>query len=363
MYALIRPLLFRLDAERAHDAVMTLLAAVSRSALLLRLLARSAPVPRLPCRIAGLEVPNPLGLAAGLDKHAAAFPALSALGFGWIEVGTVTPRPQPGNSRPRLFRAPAHGALINRMGFNSIGARSFCRNLSRLRRNTRAIVGVNIGKNAQTPLDGAARDYGEAMDAVYTLSDYIAVNVSSPNTEALRDLQQIRRLDDLMRELVSHRDHLASEHRRRVPLMLKIAPDLADSELDAIADVVLERRIDAVIAANTTVSRPGDPDPAYRQEGGLSGRPLKELSTGVVASLFPRLGGEVPIIGVGGLEDTRDVLERVRAGAEAVQLYTAFVYQGPAVVQRILAGLEREMQSMHSTNWSSFVGKVRGKQK
>lgn len=361
MYTVIRSLLFRLDAEQGHDFVIALLAALSRSKPALRLLSRYG-IQRnasIPCRIAGVDFPNPLGLAAGLDKNGRAFPALAALGFGWVEVGTVTPRPQPGNPRQRLFRIQADAALINRMGFNSPGLEPLIENITRLRQNTNSKIGINIGKNAQTSLQEAIKDYLISLDAVYNLGDYIAINVSSPNTQSLRELQNSRYLSRLLDALVTRRDELASYHNKTIPLVLKIAPDLSTEEIESIASTALNYKIDAIIATNTTRSRPSEGTGIYRESGGLSGRPLTALSTQVIHQLYENLKGQIPIIGVGGIECASDARDKIKAGAQIVQLYTSFIYQGPAVIRKILSGLEQDMNSMHINDWGPWVEKVR----
>lgn len=354
---MIRPFLFCLEAERSHDLIMSMLAAAARNKAVLRVLARcgSQRVPSIPCQLCGLSLPNPLGLAAGLDKDARAFPALAAMGFGWVELGTVTPKPQPGNAKPRIFRVRRDAALINRMGFNSGGLEAFIRNIENLRQNTDAVIGINIGKNASTPIDSAADDYLQALEAVYTLSDYISINISSPNTESLRQLQSAEYLGHLVEPLVRRRDELASHHDKLMPLMLKIAPDLGVDDIMAITKVVQDYGLDGVIATNTTVSRPNDTEPTYNETGGLSGRPLNALSTAVVDRLRSQLDKSKCIIGVGGIENAADVVKKVRAGAEFVQLYTCLIYQGPGVVRHILLGLERAMQSKYISDWASFV--------
>jgi len=339
MYALIRPLLFRLDPERAHDVVMGVLAALSGSPLAMRAMAVRRPRPRQdPVSFMGLKPVCPWGVAAGLDKDGRAFPALRALGFGWVEIGTVTPRPQPGNERPRLFRLPRERALINRMGFNSCGVAALRRNVDTRRRHYDSILGINIGKNARTPLDQAADDYVQALRAVHAIADYIAVNISSPNTESLRELQHIDRLAALLRALARERDALHGSSGRRVPLAVKLSPDLAGDELGPLCEVLREQGIDGVIATNTTIHRPAALAGRDRdQRGGLSGPPLETLATGVVAALHDRLQGAVPIIGAGGVGDAAAAARKRAAGAVAVQCYTGFVYQGPGLARHLSA--------------------------
>lgn len=341
MYSLLRPLLFRLDTESGHDIVVNMLAWISRSPVLLRML-RSGTGDRLPRRemeLFGCHCRNPVGLAAGLDKGARAYPALSAMGFGWVELGTVTPRPQPGNPRPRLFRLPEDNALINRMGFNSAGLDPFVSNLRRLPRPDCAI-GINLGKNASTAIDSATGDYIAGMKAVYELADYITINVSSPNTETLRELQNMQHLNRLLAGLAACRRSMRDSTRRHVPLALKIAPDLTDDEIDVIGEQMTTHGIDAVVATNTTLQRPaGLRSPLSQEPGGLSGSPLRGLATRVVARLRQRLGDGIAIVGVGGVGGAADAAEKLQAGACAIQLYTSFIYQGPTVVRNILAGL------------------------
>lgn len=335
LYRAIRPLLFALDAETAHSITLKSLDCLERLGAA-SLLAASAP--RIPVRAMGLEFPNPVGLAAGLDKDGEHLEGLAALGFGFLEVGAVTPRPQPGNPRPRVFRLPEAQALINRLGFNSGGIDVLVENLRRSR--YRGILGVNIGKNFDTPNERAADDYNACLRKVYALASFVTANVSSPNTEALRELQQADDLDVLLASLTRERELLARQHGKRVPLAVKIAPDLEEAAIEALADRVAARGIDAVIATNTTVSRAGvEHLPASREPGGLSGAPLKARATAVIAKLRRVLPERIPIIGVGGIASAADAREKLDAGATLVQLYTALVYRGPAVVGEIVNGL------------------------
>lgn len=339
MYSLIRPLLFRLDPEKAHDIVINTLAALSGSAMAMRAMrVRQRPADANAVTFMGLTAANGVGLAAGLDKDARAFPALRALGFGWVETGTVTPRPQPGNDKPRLFRLESDRALINRMGFNSCGIDRFIGNLASRRSRYDTILGVNIGKNARTPMADAEADYLQALEKVYPYADYVAVNISSPNTQSLRDLQHVERLKVFIDALLDKRDALAEAQGRRVPVALKLSPDLPTGDLPPICDVLRDRGVDGVIATNTTTSRPTTlQSPGRVETGGLSGRPLESLATRVVAALHEHLGGSVPIIGAGGVEDANTAARKLAAGALAVQCYTAFIYQGPPLVQRLQA--------------------------
>lgn len=335
LYRALRPLLFALDPETAHSITLKSLDCLERLGAA-SLLAASAP--RIPVRAMGMEFPNPVGLAAGLDKDGEHLDGLAALGFGFLEVGAVTPRPQPGNPKPRVFRVPEAEAIINRLGFNSRGIDVLVENLRRSR--YRGILGVNIGKNFDTPNERAADDYNACLRRVYPFASFVTANVSSPNTKALRALQQADELDALLASLTRERDLLAQQHGKRVPLAVKIAPDLEESAIEAVADRVTARGIDAVIATNTTVSRKGiEHLSASREPGGLSGGPLKARATAVVAKLRRVLPERIPIIGVGGIASAADAREKLDAGATLVQLYTALIYRGPAVVGEIVSGL------------------------
>jgi dihydroorotate dehydrogenase len=343
LYRLTRPLLFALDAERAHDAGFAALEIARRCGIAGFLYGKR--VPASPRRIMGLDFPNPVGLAAGLDKNGAHVAALSRLGFGFIEVGTVTPRPQPGNPRPRLFRIPQAQALINRMGFNNVGVDALLENLRRS--PYRGILGINIGKNFDTPIERAVDDYLICLRKVYPLASYVAVNVSSPNTQNLRSLQQAPALENLLAALAEERVQLAREHGRRVPLAVKIAPDLEPREIADIAALLIAHDIDAAIATNTTVSRPGvETLPQGGEAGGLSGAPLRERSTNVIRMLAAALGGRLPIIGVGGILRGEDALEKTRAGAALVQLYTGLIYRGPDLVREIAGALAADVKPL-----------------
>ena len=337
MYTLIRPLLFTLDAESAHH--LTLESLRLAGALARPCVPRVAAAPR---SVMGLEFPNPVGLAAGLDKNGDYIDALAVLGFGFIEIGTVTPRPQPGNPRPRMFRLPAARAVINRMGFNNNGVDALVANVRRAR--FRGILGINIGKNFDTPIERAADDYLACLRKVYEHAGYVTVNISSPNTKNLRQLQQGDELGQLLSVLREERERLADRHGRRVPLALKIAPDLDASQVSAIADLLVAYGIDAVIATNTTVAREAVAHlPHGGETGGLSGAPLTTRAQNVTRQLAETLGGAVPIIGVGGIMDGNDAAARIGAGASLVQLYTGLVYAGPALVAHCaeaIAGLK-----------------------
>ncbi len=337
LYTLARPLLFALDPERAHRLALGL-ADVARA---LRLLGVLAPrVPRAPVRAMGLEFPNPVGLAAGLDKNAEHIDALAALGFGFIEVGTVTPRPQPGNPRPRLFRLVEAEALINRFGFNNVGLDAFVANVARAR--WRGVLGINIGKNFDTPVERAADDYLACLEGVYGAASYVAVNVSSPNTQGLRSLQESEPLDALLARLAQARQRLADRHGKRVPLVLKVAPDLDAEQLRGIAAAVRAHRFDGVIATNSSLSREGVQGLPHADEaGGLSGAPIRAQASHTLASLAAELRGEVPLIGAGGIMSGADAADKFARGAALVQLYTGLVYRGPALVAECAAAYPR----------------------
>lgn len=335
MYPILRPLLFRLEPELAH--ALTLQGLKYAHLLGLTRLARARATEQ-PCRVMGIEFPNPVGLAAGLDKNGDYLPALSSLGFGFIELGTVTPRPQPGNPRPRLFRLPQAQAIINRMGFNNKGVDHLVAQVRKAR--YRGVLGINIGKNFDTPLERANEDYLIGMRKVYALADYIVINVSSPNTAGLRDLQHGDLLADLLAALKQEQQRLAQQHGRYVPLVIKIAPDMSEQELDQVAEQLLAHGIDGVAATNTTLSRAGVQGLRHGdQGGGLSGRPLQQRATDVVHHLHRRLQGRIPIIGIGGIVDAASALEKLQAGASLVQLYSGLVYRGPTLLDEVLTAL------------------------
>lgn len=336
IYQLARPLLFALDPETAHDVSFAQLRwadALGLTRLLRPQLADD------PVTIMGLSFRNPVGLSAGLDKNAAHIDALGEIGFGFIELGTVTPRAQAGNAKPRIFRLPEEQALINRLGFNNQGLDQFVTNVTQAQRFTQAggIIGLNIGKNADTPIERALDDYLIGLRRVVPLllrrPGYVTVNISSPNTTNLRALQQGDELKQLLKGLRDERQRLADQHGQRVPMAVKIAPDLADEELPALADTLVEHEVDAVIATNTTIERAAiSSHPLASQTGGLSGAPLRERSTQVINLLYRHLQRRLPIIGVGGILSGQDAVEKIQAGASLVQLYTGLIYQGPALV-------------------------------
>ena len=337
-YSLIRPLLFRLNPEWAHHLTLSGIRLAHSAGL--SILYAHAQV-NDPVDLFGLRFTNRVGLAAGLDKNGEAIDALAAMGFGFVEVGTVTPRAQPGNPAPRMFRLPQAQALINRMGFNNDGLDAFLRNV---RRSHRPVpIGLNIGKNASTPLEQALDDYRLGLQGVYAHADYVSVNISSPNTRNLRQLQSDTALHALLKGLTDERERLRQQHGKTVPMLLKIAPDLEQGDIDMIADQLQEHGMDGVIATNTTVSRDAVAGLAHAEElGGLSGAPVRTASSRVISRLRQRLGRSFPIIGVGGILRAEDAVEKLHAGADLVQLYTGLIYRGPGLVRECALALARE---------------------
>ena len=342
-YALTRPFLFGLDAEAAHDLTLAALARLQNTPA--QCLWQG---PRIadPVALAGLTFPNRVGLAAGLDKNGRCIDGLGAMGFGFIEVGTVTPKPQPGNPKPRIFRLPQADALINRLGFNNGGLAAFIANVQRARsfRAAGGVLGLNIGKNAATPIERAADDYLIGLEGVFPHADYVTVNISSPNTKNLRELQGDAALDALLGALQQRRLQLQTQHKRQVPMFLKIAPDLDEAQIGVIADTLKRHRIDGVIATNTTLERSAVQGLPHADEaGGLSGAPVLQASNRVIAQLRGALGQGYPIIGVGGVMSAADALSKIEAGADLVQIYTGLIYKGPALVGEVAAGLQRSV--------------------
>jgi len=340
LYKLARQALFSADPERAHELALRSLR-LGHSLGATRWLCKSAG---LPVRCMGLEFPNAVGLAAGLDKNADSFEALGDLGFGFIEVGTVTPRPQPGNPRPRIFRIPQAQALINRLGFNNKGVDQL---VERVREHRfKGILGINIGKNFDTPLERAAADYVHCLEKIYPYADYIAINISSPNTRQLRELQTEGSLDPLLQQLAQTRDRLADRHGKRVPIALKAAPDLEQGTISGIARMALKHHMDAIIATNTTTSRRGVEGLEHaEEEGGLSGLPLRPLANEVLRAFHRLVGGEIALIGVGGICCGQDAVDKLNMGADLVQMYTGLIYQGPALVRDCLSAIARSARA------------------
>lgn len=360
MYHLLRPLLFRLDAETSHDVLFGALGALYRLPGAAALVRRryGARVPHLPVEVMGLRFPNPVGLAAGLDKDGRHVRPLADCGFGWLELGTVTPRPQPGNPGRRLFRLPGQRALINRMGFNSAGVDALVRNIGRHPKP--GLLGINIGKNRETPLDSAVDDYLYCLRAVYVHAAYIAINISSPNTPGLRALQEEQRLTELLKALKLEQLTLARTHGLYVPIALKIDPDLNEAQLVAIARQAREQRFDAVIATNTTLGRAGvEHELLAKETGGLSGAPLRPLATRTIRILYRELHGAVPIIGVGGVETAADAWDKLVAGADLVQVYTGFIYKGPDLIREIVTGLAERVRASGAGSLAEALARAR----
>lgn len=334
-YKLIKPFLFQLDAEYAHDLTLKSLKLAEKTGLLNRLY---KPVNVTPRQVMGLTFPNAVGLAAGLDKNGAFIDGMAALGFGFIEVGTVTPRPQPGNPKPRLFRVKEAQGIINRFGFNNLGVDQLIQNVKASK--YRGILGINIGKNFDTPNERAVDDYLICMRKVYRYASYITVNISSPNTKNLRQLQEKEALDALLGTLKAEQTALTQKHRKYVPIALKIAPDLEYEQIIEIADLLKSHQFDAVIATNTTLSREGVEDMKNATEtGGLSGAPVRDKSSQVIRHLSNQLAGELPIIGVGGIMGGADAIEKIEAGASLVQVYSGLIYRGPSLVREVAKAL------------------------
>ena len=337
MFQLLRPALFALDPETAHHATLDALRTAHCLGTLPFVVKRPADDPRT---VMGLNFPNPIGLAAGLDKNGGYIDPLAALGFGFIEIGTVTPRPQPGNPKPRLFRLPQAQGVINRMGFNNDGVDALIGNVKRAK--FKGILGINIGKNADTPIEKAADDYLICLRKVYAYASYVAINISSPNTKNLRQLQGGDELDALLGQLKAEQEKLAQQHGKYVPLAVKIAPDLDSEQIKQIASLLIKHRIDGVIATNTTLSREGVENlPHGNETGGLSGAPVREKSTAVIRQLAAELQGALPIIGVGGILKGSDALEKMRAGASLVQMYSGMIYRGWDLVAESAAAIKQ----------------------
>ena len=341
MYSLARSLLFHIDAERAHDLGLRSLELAYRTGLNPLLSRRPRP---LLTKAFGLSFPNPVGCAAGLDKNGAHIDALLGLGFGFVEVGTTTPRPQEGNPRPRMFRLPEHSAVINRLGFNNEGVDALVRNVGKARRRG-GLLGINIGKNRDTPNESAVDDYLFCLERVYPLADYITVNISSPNTAGLRELQEEQQLRKLVGTLREAQEKFGAQHGKRVPMLVKIAPDLSDDDIDACARVLSDLKVDGVVATNTTTDRlPVEFHPLAREAGGLSGAPLYGKSTAVLRRMRARLDDGIPIIGVGGILSGADAAGKITAGAQLVQFYTGLIYRGPDLVGECVDAIRRRRE-------------------
>ena len=338
MYPLIKPLLFKLDAEKSHHLAFKFAHQALRMGLLPNF---SEPAQAHQCM--GLTFPNRVGLAAGLDKIGEHIDVLARLGFGFIEIGTITPRPQLGNPKPRLFRLPEAQAIINRMGFNNQGVDALISNVKQAKfTQNGGILGINIGKNADTPMENAVSDYLICLSKVYAHASYVTVNISSPNTKNLRDLQSQDALDDLLKQLKQSQLQLADTHQKYVPMTLKIAPDVDDEQLNIIAELLKSHRIDGVIATNTTLDKTAVTHLKHGNEtGGLSGMPVRNAATQVIQKLSTALAGALPIIGVGGIGNADDALEKINAGANLIQVYSGLIYQGPALVSECVRAFKR----------------------
>ncbi|WP_163833193.1 quinone-dependent dihydroorotate dehydrogenase [Spartinivicinus ruber] len=335
MYQLVRQLLFKFSAETSHELGLDMIGAGERLGLTKRFI---KPIPEQPVEVMGIRFANPVGLAAGLDKNADYLAGLGALGFGFIEVGTVTPRPQPGNPKPRLFRLPEAEAIINRMGFNNKGVDHLVEQVKRNR--YQGVLGINIGKNLDTPVDKAVDDYLICLKKVYPYADYVTVNISSPNTPGLRNLQYGDALAALLARLKTAQSELADQHQKHVPLVVKIAPDMTADETTQVAEVLLAHKLDGVIATNTTIDKSQVSHLPYGSEqGGLSGTPLAEQSTAVVKQLAEVLKEQIPIIGVGGIHNAASAAAKIEAGASLVQIYSGFIYQGPQLIRDAVEGV------------------------
>lgn len=359
---IVRPLLFRQDSEIAHNKAVNLLARVSRSSFALGAVKSIYAAPALQTEVFGLKFPNPVGLAAGMDKHAAAVPGWAALGFGFAELGGVTWHAQPGNTKPRMFRAIADEGVINRMGFNNSGAQAVAQKLSEWKKSGHwpsHPVGINLGKSKITPLENAAEDYASSFRVLRDIADFFVVNVSSPNTPNLRQLQDKSALDEIfaaLQEVQSSKFKVQSPK----PILVKVAPDLSFDALDEILELVGPRNIAGIVATNTTIARPQTNDEGlqkiYAETGGLSGRPLRARSTEIIRHLFKQTNGKLPIIGVGGIFDADDAWEKITAGACLVQVYTGMVYEGPAIAKKIVTGLRDKLKNSGLKDLPSAVG-------
>ncbi len=335
MYSLLRPFLFQLNAETSHNLTLAALNRLNALGLL-----HTLPVPESPRTVMGITFPNPVGLAAGLDKNGDYIRALAQLGFGFLEIGTVTPRPQPGNPKPRLFRLPKAQAIINRMGFNNHGVEALIHNVEYYAK-FKGVLGINIGKNFDTPVENAHEDYLHCLRRVYASASYVTVNISSPNTKNLRQLQERDALEKLLSLLKEEQDKLASQHGKYTPIALKIAPDLSGEQIADIADLLLKHKFDGVIATNTTIDHHAVAHlPHGNETGGLSGAPVRAASTTVIRQLAQHLQGRLPIIGVGGILSGADAAEKMHAGASLVQIYTGLIYRGPGLVREVADALQ-----------------------
>jgi dihydroorotate dehydrogenase len=353
---LVRPILFRQDAERAHDFALKLLARASRDKFIGGAVGKFFSAPELPVKLFGLKFPNPIGVAAGMDKFAAAVPVWEKLGFGFCELGGVTWHAQPGNPAPRMFRAVADEAIINRMGFNNPGAEILAQKLSAWKNSTRwpkHPVGINLGKSKITPLENAAADYANSFRVLRVLADFFVVNVSSPNTPNLRQLQDKTALDEILAAI-------QKLNEIKKPILVKIAPDLSFEALDEILELIVSRNISGIVATNTTILRPSKNDSRakniFAETGGLSGKPLRARSTEIIRHIFKQTNGKLPIIGVGGIFSADDAWEKITAGASLLQIYTGMVYEGPGLAKKIVSGLHQRLEKSGMKNLQAAIG-------
>ena len=373
---LVRPLIFAQDAERAHNCALKILGRASQDEFICNAIGKFFAAPELPIEVFGLKFPNPVGLAAGMDKHAAAIPGWAALGFGFSELGGVTWHAQPGNPAPRMFRAVAEEAIVNRMGFNNPGAEVLAQKLTEWKNSGRwptHPVGINLGKSKITPLEKAAEDYAQSFRVLRGLADFFVVNVSSPNTPNLRQLQDKAALDEIfaaIQEINVAASRESAENGAQkltaflrdaaTPILVKVAPDLSFEALDEILELVSPRNIAGIVATNTTISRPQTNDAAaqkiYNETGGLSGKPLRQRSTEIIQHLHKQTKGRVPIIGVGGIFDADNAWEKITAGASLLQIYTGLVYEGPCITKKIIAGLVQRLEITGMKNLREAVG-------
>lgn len=339
LFHLAKPFLFQIDPEKAHNLTLSSLEIFYKQGILKHIIGE---VPKLPTHLCGLQLPNPVGLAAGLDKDGKHIDALATLGFGFLEIGTVTPLPQPGNPGPRMFRLTSSEGIINRMGFNNDGVDACVERVKKSQfYQSGGVIGLNIGKNAITPMEDASKDYVTCLQKVYDVASYVTINISSPNTKNLRQLQGSQDLEKLLKILTEERERLYQTFGKKTPLFLKIAPDLVPEQIAEIADLIEQYKIDALIATNTTISRDGiREESAQHEAGGLSGRPLRILATRTLNLFHKALQGRVPLIGVGGIHNGTDALEKRRAGAHVIQLYSGLIYEGPHLIKECINALK-----------------------
>jgi len=355
----MRPVLFTRGSESAHDFTLKALSRISQSSAARGMMGNFFAAPELPVEVFGLKFPNPVGLAAGMDKFATAVPVWSQIGFGFCELGGVTRFPQPGNPSPRMFRAPGSGAIINRMGFNNPGAEALAQTLADWKRRARwpnHPVGINLGKSKVTPLEKAAEDYADSFRLLREYADFFVINVSSPNTPGLRQLQDKAALEEILAAVCE----LQKSDSRQPAILVKVAPDLSFEALDEILELAAARKISGIVATNTTITRPetGDPElqKTYAETGGLSGRPLRERSTEIIRHIFKQTKGRLPIIGVGGIFSANDAWEKIAAGASLIQIYTGMVYEGPGLPKKIVSGLIQRMRSEGVNDFKDLIG-------